>query len=102
MTLGADIPAWGGEWTVSLAYTDAESDDKVGPYTFDAAYKDASIAKVDLKGYAAGVMYTYPLSKQTVIKAGVGYMKAEADVDGWKSTAEYENYNAVIGLLKYF
>ena len=99
---GADIPAWGGEWTVSLAYTDAESDDKVGPYTFDAAYKDASIAKVDLKGYAAGVMYTYPLSKQTVIKAGVGYMKAEADVDGWDYTAEYENYNAVIGLLKYF
>ena len=86
---GADIPAWGGEWTVSLAYTDAESD-------------DADIAKVDLKGYAAGVMYSYPLSKQTVIKAGVGYMKTEADVAGFNHTAEYENYNAVIGLLKYF
>ena len=49
---GADIPAWGGKWTVSLAYTDAESDD--------------------------------------------------ADVAGFDHTAEYENYNAVIGLLKYF
>ncbi|HIU73312.1 MAG TPA: porin, partial [Candidatus Aphodousia faecipullorum] len=62
----------------------------------------ADLAKVDLKGYAAGVMYSYPLSKQTVIKAGVGYMKTEADVAGFNHTAEYENYNAVIGLLKYF
>lgn len=97
---GADIPAWGGEWTVSLAYTDAESDDDqaslVGYQTW------AVPAKADLKGYAAGVMYSYPLSKQTVIKAGVGYMKVEADVAGWDHTAEYENYNAVIGLLKYF
>ena len=86
---GADVPAWGGEWTISLAYTDAESD-------------DAGIEKVDLKGYSAGVMYSYPLSKQTVIKAGVGYIKTEADVDGASHKAEYENYNAVIGLLKYF
>ena len=88
LVTGADIPAWGGEWTVSVAYTDAESD-------------DANIAKVDLKGYSAGVMYAYPLSKQTVVKAGVGYIKTEADVQG-EGTAEYENYNAVIGLLKYF
>ncbi len=86
---GADIPAWGGEWTVSLAYTDGESDDD-------------NLTKVDLKGYAIGAMYSYPLSKQTVIKAGVGYMKTEADVDGYNHKAEYENYNAVIGLLKYF
>lgn len=89
VVVGADIPAWGGEWTVSVAYTDAESD-------------DADIAKVDLKGYSAGVMYSYPLSKQTVIKAGVGYLKTEADVEKAQHKAEYENYNAVIGLLKYF
>ena len=99
---GADIPAWGGEWTVSVAYTDAESDDTVGAYTFQNVVAGTSIEKVDLKGYAAGVMYAYPLSKQTVIKAGVGYMKVEADVEGAKAKAEYENYNAVIGLLKYF
>ena len=89
VVVGADIPAWGGEWTVSVAYTDAESD-------------DADVAKVDLKGYSAGVMYSYPLSKQTVIKAGVGYLKTEADVAEAQHKAEYENYNAVIGLLKYF
>ena len=98
---GADIPAWGGEWTVSVAYTDAESDDTVGAYNYQNVVAGTSIEKVDLKGYGAGVMYAYPLSKQTVIKAGVGYMKVEADVEG-KGTAEYENYNAVIGLLKYF
>ena len=98
---GADIPAWGGEWTISLAYTDAENDDTVGDYRFQNV-TDGKIQNVDLKGYAAGVMYTYPLSKQTVIKAGVGYMKVEADVEGAQHKAEYENYNAVIGLLKYF
>ena len=89
LVTGADIPAWGGEWTVSVAYTDGESDDADAP-------------KMDLKGYSAGVMYAYPLSKQTVIKAGVGYIKTEADVEGYQNKAEYENYNAVIGLLKYF
>lgn len=92
LVTGADIPAWGGEWTVSVAYTDAESDDAAS----------ATTPKMDLKGYSAGVMYSYPLSKQTVIKAGVGYIKTEADVDGYNHKAEYENYNAVIGLLKYF
>lgn len=89
LVTGADIPAWGGEWTVSIAYTDGESD-------------DANAPKMDLKGYSAGVMYAYPLSKQTVLKAGVGYIKTEADVEGYQHKAEYENYNAVIGLLKYF
>ena len=93
LVTGADIPAWGGEWTVSLAYTDAESDDDVVA---------GVTPKMDLKGYSAGVMYSYPLSKQTVLKAGVGYIKTEADVDGYDHKAEYENYNAVIGLLKYF
>ena len=93
LVTGADIPAWGGEWTVSLAYTDAESDDDVVA---------GVTPKMDLKGYSAGVMYSYPLSKQTVLKAGVGYIKTEADVDGYNHKAEYENYNAVIGLLKYF
>ena len=89
LVTGADIPAWGGEWTVSIAYTDGESD-------------DANAPKMDLKGYSAGVMYAYPLSKQTVLKAGVGYIKTEADVEGYQHKAEYENYNADIGLLKYF
>ena len=97
---GADIPAWGGEWTISVAYTDAENDDTVGDYRFQKV-TNGKIQNVDLKGYAAGVMYAYPLSKQTVIKAGVGYMKVEADVQD-AGKAEYENYNAVIGLLKYF
>lgn len=88
---GADIPAWGGTWTVSLAYTDADSDD---PST--------AAPKTDFTGYSAGVMYAYPLSKQTVIKAGVGYIKTEADVQGYSHKADYENYNAVIGILKYF
>lgn len=102
LVAGADVPAWGGTWTISLAYTDAESDDTVGDYTFNPLIKDAKIQKVDLKGYSAGVMYSYPLSKQTVVKAGVGYIKTEADVQGASHKAEYENYNAVIGILQYF
>lgn len=101
---GADIPAWGGEWTISVAYTDAESEDSTTSYTFadDAGKVSHNMPKVDLKGYSAGVMYAYPLSKQTVIKAGVGYIKVEAESAAWTHTAEYENFNAVVGLLKYF
>ncbi len=90
---GADIPAWGGTWTVAAAYTDAESDDDLNKVTY---------GKIDFKGYQVGAMYAYPLSKQTVIKAGVGYLKTEAKSDVFDAKAEYESVNAVIGILKYF
>lgn len=90
---GADIPAWGGTWTVAAAYTDAESDDDLNKVKF---------GKIDFKGYQVGAMYAYPLSKQTVIKAGVGYLKTEAESDVFDAKAEYESVNAVIGILKYF
>ena len=90
LVAGADIPAWGGSWTVSVAYTDAEDD-----------ASDRTV-NTDFMGFNAVAMYTYPLSKQTLLKAGIGYLKVEADRDGKAHKAEYETVDAWVGLVQYF
>ena len=83
VTFGADIPAWGGNWTVGLAYGDGE--DK------------AEGANFEYEGYNAAAMYYYPLSKQTKVYAGAGYTKMESG-----EKAEYESIKAVMGMAHYF
>ena len=86
VTFGADIPAWGGNWTVGLAYGDGE--DK------------AAGANFEYEGYNAAAMYYYPLSKRTKVYAGVGYTKMEGTEDSVKT--EYESTKAVMGMAHYF
>ncbi len=88
LVVGADFPALGGEWTVSAAYTDAED--------------NATGATDEFKGYNVGAMYTYMLSKQTRIKAGVGYLKTEGERTGATSKAEFESVDAWVGIVQYF
>ena len=88
LTLGADIPAWGGWWTVGMAYTDGESD-----------VKDSSL---EFEGYNAAAMYYYPLSKRTRLYAGVGYVKMEADDDSYTHKVEYESTKGIFGMAHYF
>ena len=89
---GATVPAWGGTWDIGVYYTDAETD------TPDAKY-----GHVDFKAYNVGALYAYPLSKRTVMKTGIGYVKAEAKASQ-KAThdSEYEAAIAAITLLHYF
>ncbi len=95
LTLGTDVPAWGGTWTAALSYADGESDADVVSGT--DVYKN-----LEFKGYNAGLMYKYPLSKRTRVYAGVGYNKMEADADNWSDTAEYESTRAVVGMAHFF
>ena len=89
---GATVSAWGGTWDIGFYYTDAETDSS------DTAY-----GKVDLKAYNVGALYAYPLSKRSVIKTGVGYVKAEAEGTlNTQAKAEYEAAIAAITLLHYF
>ena len=83
VTFGADIPAWGGNWTVGLAYGDGE--DK------------GENANFEYEGYNAAAMYYYPLSKQTRVYAGAGYTKMESG-----EKAEYESIKAVMGMAHFF
>lgn len=87
---GATVPAWGGTWDIGVYYTDAETD------------TDSALGKVDFKGYNVGALYAYPLSKRSVIKTGIGYVKVEADAADAAHTSEYEATIAAITLLHYF
>ena len=89
---GATVPAWGGTWDIGVYYTDAETDTP-----------DANYGHVDFKAYNVGALYAYPLSKRTVMKTGIGYVKAEAKASQ-KAThdSEYEAAIAAITLLHYF
>ena len=89
VALGATVPAMGGNFLMSVSYTDAEDDDK-----------DAT---AEFTGYQAAVAYQYPLSKRTVLYTGVGYTNREADkltAEGGK--AEQETYDVSFGMVHYF
>ena len=89
---GATVPAWGGTWDLGVYYTDAETD------TPDKTY-----GHVDFKAYNVGALYAYPLSKRSVIKTGIGYVKAEAQASKTAThDSEYEAVIAAIALLHYF
>ena len=91
LTLGADIPAWGGWWTVGMAYTDGESDEDTADYK-----------NLEFEGYNVAAMYYYPLSKRTRLYAGLGYTKLEADADNYDHKVEYESTKGIFGMAHYF
>ena len=88
MLTSADIPAWGGWWTVGMAYTDGEDDEATNNMEFE--------------GYNVAAMYYYPLSKRTRLYAGLGYTKLEADADDYKHKVEYESTKGIFGMAHYF
>lgn len=57
LTVGTDVPAFGGTAKALVGYMDAE--DQVG--------------EEDVKRYAFSVGYEYPLSKRTIVYGGAGY-----------------------------
>ena len=90
VALGATVPAMGGNFLMSVSYTDAED--------------DAKDATAEFTGYQAAVAYQYPLSKRTVLYTGVGYTNREADKLGLKDgdKAEQETYDVSFGMVHYF
>ena len=88
VSLGAQIPAWGGQWEVGVAYTDGEDD-------------NAQNSDFEYTGYNAAIMYSYPLSKRTNVYAGAGYTKVEADGATY-GKAEEESTTAMVGLVHKF
>ena len=91
VALGATVPAWGGNFLMSVGYVDAED--------------DAKDATAEFTGYQAAVAYQYPLSKRTVLYTGVGYTNREADklqvTEGAKKI-EQETYDVSFGMVHYF
>ena len=87
VALGAQIPAWGGQWVVGVAYTDGED--------------DATNGNFEYTGYNGAIMYSYPLSKRTNVYAGAGYTKVEADGATY-GKAEEESTTAMVGLVHKF
>ena len=75
LNVGADVPAFGGTFTVGGTYVEAERAD------------DAS---TDMDGYNVAVQYVYPFSKQVQVYAGIGYTDytvSDKDADETKAMA---------------
>lgn len=68
MTVGADVPAFGGTAKALVGYMNAE----------DQAEKDAH----DMQRYVFSVGYEYPLSKRTLVYGGAGYTMDSYDKAG--------------------
>ena len=90
VALGATVPAWGGNFLMSVGYVDAEN--------------DAKDATEEFTGYQAAVAYQYPLSKRTVLYTGVGYTNREVDKIGGKDgvKVEQDSYDVSFGMVHYF
>ena len=86
VALGTDIPAFGGNFLVSLAYTDAEEEN------WDA----------DFKAYSGAVGYTYPLSKRTNLYAVGVYNNREIDGTLFGNAVEQDQYQAFFGMVHKF
>ena len=84
VALGADVPAFGGNFLVSLAYTDAEEEN------LDA----------DVTAYSAGLAYTYPLSKRTNLYVAGVYNNREYKETDYK--VEQDQYQAFFGMVHKF
>ncbi len=86
VALGADVPAFGGNFLVSLAYADGEEEN------WDA----------DATAYSGAVGYTYPLSKRTNLYAVGVYNNREIKA-GWADTkVEQDQYQAFFGMVHKF
>ena len=86
VSVGTDIPAFGGNFLVSLAYTDAEEEN------WDA----------DMKAYSGAMAYTYPLSKRTNLYAAGVYNNREikGSLQGYE--IEQDQYQAFFGMVHKF
>ena len=84
VALGADVPAFGGNFLVSLAYADGEEEN------LDA----------DATAYSGAVGYTYPLSKRTNLYAVGVYNNRE--VKGVDTKVEQDQYQAFFGMVHKF
>ena len=87
VALGADVPAFGGDFLVSLGYVDAESEDQ----KYDGA---------DYTVYSVGAAYTYPLSKRTNLYVTGAYNNREAKYTDWK--LEQDEYKVTTGIVHKF
>ena len=89
VAIGTDVPAFGGNFLVSLAYSDAEEQN------WD----------VDATTYSAGVAYTYPLSKRTNLYAFGVYNNRELKGDdalGVSHKLEQDQYQFAFGMVHKF
>lgn len=86
VALGTDIPAFGGNFLVSLGYTDAEEENW----------------KADFKAYSGAVAYTYPLSKRTNLYAAGVYNNREIDGSLLDNAVEQDQYQAFFGMVHKF
>ena len=84
VALGADVPAFGGNFLVSLAYSDGEEQNY----------------KADVTAYSAALAYTYPLSKRTNLYAAGVYNNREFKFEDWK--VEQDQYQAIFGMVHKF
>ena len=88
VALGADVPAFGGNFLVSLAYSDSEEQN------WD----------IDGTVYSAGLAYTYPLSKRTNLYAFGVYNNRELKgtlADG-NHKMEQDQYQFAFGMVHKF
>ena len=89
VAIGTDVPAFGGNFLVSLAYTDAEEENW----------------EADVTAYSAAVAYTYPLSKRTNLYVAGVYNNREIKdvmVDTTKTKVEQDQYQAFFGMVHKF
>ena len=84
--LGTDIPAFGGNFLVSLGYTEAEEENW----------------KADFKAYSGAVAYTYLLSKRTNLYAAGVYNNREIDGTFFGNAVEQDQYQAFFGMVHKF
>ena len=88
VAVGADVPAFGGNFLVSLAYTDAEEEN----------------VEADVTAYSAAVAYTYPLSKRTNLYVAGVYNNREYEetYTGADCKVEQDQYQAFFGMVHKF
>ena len=87
VTLGATVPAFGGNFLMNVTYTDAEEEN------WDA----------DVTAYSAGLAYTYPLSKRTNLYALGAYNNREIEgpsTDKYK--VEQDQFQFAFGMVHKF
>ena len=84
VAVGADVPAFGGNFLVSLAYSDGEEQNY----------------KADVTAYSGAVAYTYPLSKRTNLYVAGVYNNREVEYEAIK--VEQDQYQAIFGMVHKF
>ena len=88
VALGANVPAFGGNFLVSLAYSDSEEQNW----------------NIDGTVYSAGLAYTYPLSKRTNLYAFGVYNNRElkGKLDNVSHKMEQDQYQFAFGMVHKF